>query len=90
MTLAFQFSAELGLCPPDEANRVKAHLGSAGLPTTLAEAGVQGPAVFDAMLSDKKATAGGLPLILVRGVGRAFRASEVDRQRLSDFLADQL
>ena len=41
------------------------------------------------MRQDKKAEAGRLSLILVRGVGRAFRATDVDPGRLRDFLISE-
>src|SRR5262249_52968163 len=37
MTLAFEFSARLGLVPPAEAGRVKRHLGKVGLPTHISD-----------------------------------------------------
>src|SRR4030095_17050554 len=35
MAMAFDLSAKLGLCPPAEAERVRAHLGAVGLPVRL-------------------------------------------------------
>src|SRR4029453_9130005 len=42
LALAYRFSAEGGLCPPAEADRVIAHLAACGLPTRLAEFGLAG------------------------------------------------
>lgn len=86
MVLAFEFSAELGLCPLDEAERVKAHLRSAGLPVFIADTGLDRRAIFDAMQADKKSTARGPVLILTRGIGQAFVATGVPSERLSAFL----
>jgi 3-dehydroquinate synthase len=41
------------------------------------------------MRQDKKAEGGGLTLILVRGVGRAFVATDVDPARLREFLISE-
>ena len=88
MTLAFEFSVELGLCAHADAERVGAHLRYVGLPTSLGDVSLhaKGAAVFEAMLSDKKAQADGLRLILARGIGEAFVARNVDLDRLSKFL----
>jgi len=86
MVLAFEFSAELGLCPTEDAERVKAQLQAAGLPVTIDEVGMSGPVVFDAMKADKKSTASGPTLILCKGIGQAFVAKDVDPQRLAAFL----
>lgn len=88
MMLAFDFSVELSLCPAADAERVRAHLQAAGLPTRLENAGLQarGAAILAAMLADKKAQASGLAMILTQGIGGAFLAKGVDLGRLSDFL----
>lgn len=89
MTLAFQFSAELAFCASADASRVRDHLRSAGLPTALADIGIDPRPVLAAMQSDKKATAAGLTLILASGIGQAFVARDVDPARLSAFLSGQ-
>ncbi|HXH00209.1 MAG TPA: 3-dehydroquinate synthase [Sphingomicrobium sp.] len=85
--LAFRFSAELGHCPATDADRVTHHLSAAGLPTKLAEAGVEGPQLLDWLSRDKKNKGTRLALILTRGIGRAFLERSVDPQRLAAFLA---
>ena len=88
LALAFDFSAELGICPRAEADRVRAHLRSVGLPTSASDIGLgcDGPMIHQAMLADKKASAAGLTLILVQRIGKAFVAKTIDSARLSDFL----
>jgi 3-dehydroquinate synthase len=88
MTLAFQHSASLGLCPAEDARRVAAHLQSAGLPTRLADAGLAGRAseLMAIMAHDKKADASGLALVLARGIGEAFLHREADAEALAAFL----
>jgi 3-dehydroquinate synthase len=88
MALAFRFSARLGLCPAEDAARVSAHLASAGLPTTLAAAGVdaEGMTLVDHMAHDKKMEAGSLPFLLARGIGQTFLARDVSLTDVADFL----
>ena len=93
MSLAFSFSARLGLCAIADARRVAAHLGGAGLPTRIrdipgwtADAGE----VLDAMFQDKKVVRGSLTLILARGIGRSFVAKGVEADAVRAFLADEL
>ena len=91
--LAFDFSARLGLLPQAEAERVKRHLGKAGLPTHIRDVpgGVPGvDALMDLMAQDKKVKRGRLTFILVRAVGAAFVAPEVDAAQVRAFLADKL
>ena len=87
LVLALRFSAELGHCDAADAERLAAHWAEIGLPTSLAEAGVEGPALLDWMGRDKKNDGGGLTLILSRGIGRAFVERGVEPARLAAFLA---
>lgn len=91
LSLAFRFSAALGLCPKPDADRVTAHLASCGLPTRLAEAGLHGgaAALIARMAGDKKNSGGRLALILARGIGKSFFEPNVDSLRLADFLDRQ-
>ncbi|MDQ8755573.1 3-dehydroquinate synthase [Sphingosinicella sp. LHD-64] len=91
MALAFRFSAERGLCPPEDADRTANVLAEAGLPTTLAGAGVaaDGARLTAHMLHDKKASGGTLPFILARGIGRAFVDKSVDLADVAAFLDRQ-
>ena len=85
---ACRYSAELGLCPKSDAERITDHLGGCGLPTRLAEVGLGGAAnrLVQRMGGDKKNSSGQLALILVRGIGKAFLDPNVDNRRLTDFL----
>src|SRR3546814_7752346 len=69
MALAFRYSARLGLCPAEDAERVTTHLKAVGLPHDLAGAHVKadGAALVAHMLHDKKMAAGTLPFLLARG-----------------------
>jgi 3-dehydroquinate synthase len=93
VSLAFDFSAARGLLPPADAERVKRHLGKVGLPTHISQVpgGVPGvDALMDLMAQDKKVRRGRLTFILVRGIGRAFVAPDVDAAQVRAFLADKL
>jgi 3-dehydroquinate synthase len=91
MVLAFRFSAERGLCSPEDAKRVEDHLFSVALPTRLSDAGIAADAGALAahMAHDKKASGGRLPFILARGIGRAFVDHEVEMEEVARFLAGQ-
>jgi 3-dehydroquinate synthase len=91
--LAFDLSARLGLCPPQEAARVRAHLAAMGLPVALAQVpgGLPGPdALLDLMAQDKKVIDGRLRFVLARGIGRAFVAGDVPPGEVRALLAEAL
>ena len=93
MALAFDFSARLGLLPQADADRVKRHLGNAGLPTHICDVpgGVPGvDGLMDLMAQDKKVKRGRLTFILVRGIGQAYVAPDVDAAEVRAFLATKL
>jgi 3-dehydroquinate synthase len=90
---AFEFSARLGLLPPADAERAVRHLAAVGLPTHIKDV----PAVetnADALMAliaqDKKVRRGKLTFILLRGIGQAFVAPDVDPAEVRAFLAEKL
>ena len=92
MVQAFAFSARKGLTPAAEADRARAHLAAVGLPTHVKDipggaAGVD--ELMDLIAQDKKVKRGQLTFILVRGIGRAFVANDVDASEVRAFLAEQ-
>lgn len=87
MVQAFDLSAELGLCPPEDAVRVRRHLATCGLPTSLGDALANRDDLLPLMGADKKNEGGNLRLVLARGIGRAFLADDVPAARLAAFLA---
>lgn len=91
MTMAFDFSAELGLCSSADADRARTHLQAAGLPTCVADVGLGGQAdtILHAMRSDKKASGNGVTLILAEGIGKAVLTRSIDAERLVQFLERQ-
>jgi 3-dehydroquinate synthase len=90
--MAFDLSAQLGLCPKADAERVRRHLGSVGLPVRLRTIGGDNRRTWNAakliehMRGDKKAEAGRLTFILARGIGKAFVTREVDERALGTLL----
>ena len=87
MVLAFTLSAELGLCPGHDRDRVEQHLKSVGLPIALGDVGVAPDALMPFLLHDKKAGHAGLTFILVRGIGQAVVSRDVVPERVARFLA---
>ncbi len=93
MALAFAFSARRGLLPAAEADRVARHLAAVGLPNHLSSIPGDLPGadrLMDLMAQDKKVKRGKLTLILARGIGSAFVATDVDQAEVRAFLAEKL
>ena len=86
--LAFRYSARLGLCTIEDAERVTAHLKAVGLPHDLASAHVKanGAALVAYMLHDKKMAAGTLSFLLARGIGQTFLSKDVVLNDVAAFL----
>lgn len=86
--LAFDFSVECGLCPAEDATRVRSHFATLGLPATLGQAGITAPgaALVEHMLLDKKREGGKLPFILTSGIGQAFVDPTVDLSDVTAYL----
>ena len=93
MGMAFRFSARLGLCSPSDAEGVAGHLHKAGLPAFVTDRSLDLPdasALLKFMHQDKKARAGKLSFILVRGIGQAFIAKDIDESEVLAFLSPEL
>jgi len=86
MVLAAKLSAELGLAPGTDLDRLVAALRALELPTELPP-GLDPDALLARMRLDKKNLSGILRLILWRGVGRAFVASGIDAAAVRTLLA---
>ncbi len=83
MVMALDLSVMLGLAPAEDADRLRRHLASVGLPSSPLD--VEGQAwdaqdLVDRMGSDKKVRDGRLTFILAHGMGKAFVTQDVDRQ----------
>ncbi len=93
MALAAEFSARLGVLPPDAVGAVTRHLTAVGLPVRPAdvEGGVPGAdRLMELMAQDKKVKRGKLTFILLRGIGAAYIAGDVDPALVRAFLAEKL
>lgn len=76
--MAFHLSAQMGLCPTQDAQAVKSHLSRLGLPVAPPEGTYDIDELMTLMAQDKKATDGKLTLILAKGIGQSFIAKDVD------------
>ena len=92
MVLAARYSARAGLMPKASAEHVARHIAEAGLPSELADLGLncEGQALVAHMLHDKKMDAGTLPFVLMKGIGAAFLARDVDLADVAAFLDAEL
>jgi 3-dehydroquinate synthase len=93
MVLAAEFSARLGILAPEQAARATRHLAGAGLPVRLAELAGGVPnadRLMDLMAQDKKVRRGKLTFILLREIGAAYIAPDIDPALLCAFLVEKL
>ncbi|MCP1583197.1 3-dehydroquinate synthase [Pseudoxanthomonas mexicana] len=81
MVLAARLSADLGLAPAADADRLETTLRDYGLPTRI-PAGLAPESLLARMRLDKKNLAGRLRLVLWRGLGRAEVVPDVDESRV--------
>ncbi len=89
MVLAFDLSVRLGLCPAEDAARVRRHLASVGLPTgleSLPEGARDPDTLLRHMAHDKKVQDGRIAFVLQRGIGQAFLAREVEPAAVRELL----
>jgi 3-dehydroquinate synthase len=93
MVCAFDFSVRRGLAPATDAERVRQHLAAVGLPTHLSEVAGGLPdadRLMDLISQDKKVKRGKLTFILVRGIGSAFIAPDVEAAEVRSFIQEKL
>jgi 3-dehydroquinate synthase len=93
IALAFQFSAKRGLLAEEDAARVVRHFAAVGLPTHLREIPGELPGadqLMELMAQDKKVKRGRLTFVLVRGIGAAFVAPDVDPAEVRAFMMEKL
>ena len=81
MVLAARLSADLGLAPAADTDRLEALMAAYGLPVRI-PAGLPPEALLARMRLDKKNLAGRLRLVLWRGLGRAEVVPDVDESRV--------
>lgn len=92
MVLAARYSARRGLIPKASAEHVARHMAGVGLPSELSALGLgcDGSTLTQHMLHDKKMDAGTLPFLLLKGIGEAFLARDVELADVAAFLDDEL
>ncbi len=84
---AFRFSAARGLCTPDDAARVTAHVASVGLPTGARQiCDASGETLAAHMVHDKKKAGGTVPFLLARAIGQTFLSTDVTLAEVATFL----
>jgi len=91
--LAFELSAQLGLCSQEDPSRVRAHLKTMGMKTDLADIPGDMPPAADLvalMGQDKKVVDGQLRFILARGIGAAFVTADVPQDKVLAVLEEAL
>ena len=86
--LAFRFSASLGHCSAEDAERVIAHIAAVGLPAELHHLNrrLSAERLVGHMRRDKKARDGKLVFVLSRGIGRAFTQGDIPASDVIDLL----
>jgi 3-dehydroquinate synthase len=90
---AFEFSTRLGLLPTNDAGRVAHHLAAVGLPTRPSDVPAlrtDADALMTLIAQDKKVQRGKLNFVLVRGIGHAFVARDIDPAQVREFLDQTL
>ncbi|MCK0128598.1 3-dehydroquinate synthase [Erythrobacter sp. F6033] len=92
MVLAAHYSARRGELSQSDAERARQAIAAAGLPAELAKLGItcSGTALADHMRHDKKMEGGTLPFLLLKSIGQAYLARDVELSDIAEFLDAQL
>ena len=92
MVLAARYSARRGLMAQADADKIAQHFTAVGMAGEVASLGLNcdGRALVAHMLHDKKMDAGTLPFVLMRGIGDAFLAKDVELEDVAAFLDAEL
>lgn len=93
MRLAADYSVRAGIAPIADADRLRAHLAAAGLPTALSDLPNNPDLTPETMTTlmgqDKKVEGGALTLILMEKIGRAKIVKNASPGDIRDFLEEQ-
>jgi 3-dehydroquinate synthase len=92
MVLAARYSARRGEISGADAGRAAQSIAAAGLPASLAGLGLtcDGATLVEHMRHDKKAEGATLPFLLLRAIGEAYVARDVDLADIAAFLDGEL
>ncbi|CAA7623632.1 3-dehydroquinate synthase [Magnetospirillum sp. SS-4] len=89
MVMALRLSAQLGLAPAEDAERLKRHLDAIGLPSALPPGRLWPvPRLLEHMRGDKKVKDGKVTFVLARGIGQSFLTREVPEAELAAMLGE--
>ena len=86
--MAFKLSAQMGLCPHQDAYDVRDHFVAVGLPVKPPALNVGIDRLLELMSQDKKAVNGKLTLILAKGIGQSFISHDVSTKEISAVWAE--
>jgi 3-dehydroquinate synthase len=92
MVLAARYSVRIGLLAGSAAAEVERAVARAGLPAAIAALGMNcdGARLVEHMRHDKKMDAGTLPFVLLRAIGDAFLARDIELDDVAAFLDAEL
>jgi len=92
MVLAARYSARRGEISQSDADRATRAIAASGLPARLADLGLtcDGAALVEHMRHDKKAEGTTLPFLLLRSLGEAHVARDVDLADIAAFLDEEM
>ncbi len=92
MVLAAKYSARRGEISAQDADRAAAVIAASGLPSEIASLGMQcdGERLVDHMRHDKKMESDHLPFLLLKGIGAAYMARNVELSDVAAFLDEEL
>jgi 3-dehydroquinate synthase len=92
MVLAAKYSTRRAAISADDAARASAAIAAAGLPARLADLRLtcDGATLVDHMRHDKKAEGTTLPFLLLRAIGAAYVARDVDLADIAVFLDEEI
>ena len=92
MVLAAQYSARRGELSVEAADEIAQAIADAGLPAQITdlELSCSGEVLVDHMRHDKKMEGGTLPFLLLRGIGDAYLARDIELADIAAFLEEQL
>ena len=93
MVLAARYSARRGEISDADASRAATAIGASGLPAQITDLGLtcSGKTLVDHMRHDKKMEGSGtLPFLLLKGLGEAYMARDVELSDVAAFLDEEL
>jgi len=92
MVLAARYSARRGEISQSDADRATRAIAASGLPARLADLGLtcDGTTLVEHMRHDKKAEGTTLPFLLLRSLGEAYVARDVDLADIAAFLDEEM